>query len=833
MSAISYHNTVQNLFPQKDSIPAFPQKDSIIENSTAKKSTRNFYWYFRPIAIFFRLTGNLPLKNLHSKHSQDVQFGYCTIPVLYVFFLLGASLAALAYFYDWGAFVPLLHERDYAIMLIYLFLIIFRSLMCWGFTLTTSRDFAKLIRLLDEFDERRLDCFPDICAGERNLYKWTVVPMIFSIFCMSIMNAELIIFYIVIMHPQVPLYYYSLIAAFSILSTWQIAPSLLYTYFSYSIKSNFESINTTFTQMFALHEWYLDKDMDDITINITTKIRNIRALHGMMSDANLFPQKDSIIENSTAKKSTRNFYWYFRPIAIFFRLTGNLPLKNLHSKHSQDVQFGYCTIPVLYVFFLLGASLAALAYFYDWGAFVPLLHERDYAIMLIYLFLIIFRSLMCWGFTLTTSRDFAKLIRLLDEFDERSIKSNFESINTTFTQMFALHEWYLDKDLDDITINMTTKIRNIRALHGMMSDAVNLLNKCYERNEVTAETEDAKIEQIENRQLRNRENIQPPARYRDDIVACAAVVEEPQTYEEAKSSNEMQAEYIAASDAVAEIVWLRNFLKEIKISKVVASAPPAPDEDAIIQNITRKRSTATKSFYWYFRPVAIFLRLLGNLPLKNLHSGNCHDVQFSYCSIPVLYVLILFSGSLTAIAHFHDWIIFVTLVLVRDHILLLVYMLLIIFRSLFCCIFSLKTSKNFAKLIKLLDEFDERRMDYFPNVRVPNRTLLQWTISPMLYGTFTMSIMVGELTFFYLAVMQPKTSLEYYTLIVAFCVFSTWQVAPSFLYTYFCYSIRSNFKIINKTFKEVFSLDEWYLDKEIDDITIDMTIKMRKIRALH
>ncbi|KAK9680014.1 Trehalose receptor [Popillia japonica] len=269
------------------------------------------------------------------------------------------------------------------------------------------------------------------------------------------------------------------------------------------------------------------------------------------------------------------------------------------------------------------------------------------------------------------------------------------------------------------------------------------------------------------------------------------------------------------------------------VQKVVASAPPAPDEDAIIQNITRKRSTATKSFYWYFRPVAIFLRLLGNLPLKNLHSGNCHDVQFSYCSIPVLYVLILFSGSLTAIAHFHDWIIFVTLVLVRDHILLLVYMLLIIFRSLFCCIFSLKTSKNFAKLIKLLDEFDERRMDYFPNVRVPNRTLLQWTISPMLYGTFTMSIMVGELTFFYLAVMQPKTSLEYYTLIVAFCVFSTWQVAPSFLYTYFCYSIRSNFKIINKTFKEVFSLDEWYLDKEIDDITIDMTIKMRKIRALH
>lgn len=269
------------------------------------------------------------------------------------------------------------------------------------------------------------------------------------------------------------------------------------------------------------------------------------------------------------------------------------------------------------------------------------------------------------------------------------------------------------------------------------------------------------------------------------------------------------------------------------VQKVVASAPPAPDEDAIIQNITRKRSTATKSFYWYFRPVAIFLRLLGNLPLKNLHSRNCHDVQFSYCSIPVLYVLILFSGSLTAIAHFHDWIIFVTLVLVRDHILLLVYMLLIIFRSLFCCIFSLKTSKNFAKLIKLLDEFDERRMDYFPNVRVPNRTLLQWTISPMLYGTFTMSIMVGELTFFYLAVMQPKTSLEYYTLIVAFCVFSTWQVAPSFLYTYFCYSIRSNFKIINKTFKEVFSLDEWYLDKEIDDITIDMTIKMRKIRALH
>ncbi|KAK9722236.1 hypothetical protein QE152_g19782 [Popillia japonica] len=61
-----------------------------------------------------------------------------------------------------------------------------------------------------------------------------------------------------------------------------------------------------------------------------------------------------------------------------------------------------------------------------------------------------------------------------------------------------------------------------------------------ERNEVTAENENAEIEQIENTQLWNRENIQPPAHYRDDIMACAAVLEEPQTYEEAKSSNEMQ-----------------------------------------------------------------------------------------------------------------------------------------------------------------------------------------------------------------------------------------------------------------------------------------------------
>lgn len=283
MSAISY-NTVQKVIASAPPAEA-PGEDAIIENISMRKSTRNFYWYFRPIAIFFSLMGNLPLKNLHSKQCQDVQFAYCSFPVLYVLLLLGSSLAAIAYFYDWGVILVLVVKRDYAIMLIYMFLIISRSLMCWGFTLRTSRDFAKLIKLLDEFDERRTECFPDLSIGERNLYKWTVAPMIYSVFCMSIMNTELIIFYIVIMQPTVPLHFYSLLVAFCILSTWQITPSLLYSYFCYTIKSNFKGINTTFIQMFALDEWYLDKELDDITIDMTTKIRNIRALHGLMTDA--------------------------------------------------------------------------------------------------------------------------------------------------------------------------------------------------------------------------------------------------------------------------------------------------------------------------------------------------------------------------------------------------------------------------------------------------------------------------------------------------------------------------------------------------------------------
>ncbi|KAK9737595.1 hypothetical protein QE152_g10582 [Popillia japonica] len=158
-----------------------------------------------------------------------------------------------------------------------------------------------------------------------------------------------------------------------------------------------------------------------------------------------------------------------------------------------------------------------------------------------------------------------------------------------------------------------------------------------ERNEVTAETEDAKIEQIENRQLRNRENIQPSARYRDVIVACAAVVEEPQTYEEAKLSNEMQQ----WQEAMEEEIYMeqpQGFTEGDLVCKLqrsiygVKQSPQDSDEKNEMSNKPHREAVGSLMFATVSRPDIMFAVNQCLQGTKNIEIRYNGDLQLTIYS---------------------------------------------------------------------------------------------------------------------------------------------------------------------------------------------------------
>ncbi|KAK9679308.1 hypothetical protein QE152_g40129 [Popillia japonica] len=242
----------------------------------------------------------------------------------------------------------------------------------------------------------------------------------------------------------------------------------------------------------------------------------------------------------------------------------------------------------------------------------------------------------------------------------------------------------------------------------------------------------------------------------------------------------------------------------------------------------------TTSCYEYFRPIAILLLVIGNLPLKNLQSKRSEMLAFSFCSFPVAYTMFLLIFSIIITVSLMDWVsIYLTLSTRLD--LKNEYILYVVFRSLFSCIFTMLHCRKLIKLVKVLDRFDHYVMETFKENSMDSRNYLKSTVLPLVLYIISAVVVNTELIHFFIASTGiVVTGTGKYVLIITCTVVGIWQVTPMFLYQYFVAVMYFNFKRLNAIFFKLVPVEKWYLESvSVDEFVTDMKDVVKDIRQLH
>lgn len=258
----------------------------ILQTNRNNIKHHTFYSYFKPIAIFFRLIGTFPLKNLHNEQCESLQFSICSIPMLYTLILVILSLTVIVTFLDWDGIMGRLHVR-FDFTTVYVLLVMLRSFNCCYFCLVRSKKFLKLVKLLHLFDLNIIEVFKENSVDDRSFLKCTIAPMIYCVVCTFFLNIELVTFFIRAISKTRfdDERFYILVATYSVMMFWQIGPMFLYQYFAFSLNINFRRMNSAFFEMFPIENWYLESiSVDDIAANIKNVVKDIRQLHILMAD---------------------------------------------------------------------------------------------------------------------------------------------------------------------------------------------------------------------------------------------------------------------------------------------------------------------------------------------------------------------------------------------------------------------------------------------------------------------------------------------------------------------------------------------------------------------
>ncbi|XP_050499577.1 uncharacterized protein LOC126880034 isoform X5 [Diabrotica virgifera virgifera] len=234
------------------------------------------------------------------------------------------------------------------------------------------------------------------------------------------------------------------------------------------------------------------------------------------------------------------------------------------------------------------------------------------------------------------------------------------------------------------------------------------------------------------------------------------------------------------------------------------------------------------NFYWYFRPWAILLSILGIFPLKNIFKSDPTMVTFRFFSLPNLYSLFLFK-SLNFITVRYGMIIFESNSATQRCFQMVV--LLTSVRAFFALVTFLKTARRSPTLIKLLHFYDEQKEDFVMISECKLKQFLLWTVFPMLLSSFsfvafakcTAAIAQGILR---RDIQESQTGKA---AAASFGLLSIWYIFPNSLYIYLCSRIAYNFSQLNQSLKiKVFSKDDGFQEKSSVDYEI-----IERYRYLH
>ncbi|GJQ87129.1 hypothetical protein Trydic_g23976 [Trypoxylus dichotomus] len=255
---------------------------------------------------------------------------------------------------------------------------------------------------------------------------------------------------------------------------------------------------------------------------------------------------------------------------------------------------------------------------------------------------------------------------------------------------------------------------------------------------------------------------------------------------------------------------------------------------------TRKTNELRKSqnFYYYFRPIAIFCRILGVLPLKNLNDCSCQSLEFRYLSASTIYTLFLFIVCTGVSLYFFDFTNLEANILKSSEAVMwrFVVIALMIARAFMYCFFCVNRSKKYVKLIKLLDLFDKEKnkKNRKTSIVKDDSGLISKVIIPVLIGGVTTAVtLVDFVTFCYLTLIHVNSQQFPSIWYVSFAILGLWQVLPLYLYIYFAFAVKNNFKTINKICLELIPIRKMYLAPEEHQPPSNMKEILRDIRLLY
>lgn len=159
-------------------------------------------------------------------------------------------------------------------------------------------------------------------------------------------------------------------------------------------------------------------------------------------------------------------------------------------------------------------------------------------------------------------------------------------------------------------------------------------------------------------------------------------------------------------------------------------------------------------------------------------------------------------------------------------------MSLIMIRSLMCCFYCATNSDGFVKLIKKLDEFDQKLMEIgVEDGRKSN--FIELTVKPLVSYVIVLLVIVTDLIGFSKSIVNLIVHKNFRRCAFLVCSFNgVWQVMPILLFIYFVKVIRRNFVVINDIIYKLIPDGDFLSVEKVDTSKLGSLKHVRLLRSL-
>lgn len=237
-----------------------------------------------------------------------------------------------------------------------------------------------------------------------------------------------------------------------------------------------------------------------------------------------------------------------------------------------------------------------------------------------------------------------------------------------------------------------------------------------------------------------------------------------------------------------------------------------------------------KTFYWYFRPLATFFKVMGTFPLDNVSSLDTSKLRFRLFGWPHIYSSAIFLISITLI------VILIKSIEHTNKILLVCFVVYVMMgRSIASFLmYGAHSFRQLPQLIQLMDNFDRRKQEIIKEQRDPRRNLFWLTIFPAIFIVVTIGVTSVLCLKVINTIFAEETDLgmKKVTSVFLFGFVINMEVFLSLQYIYFAKNIAARFREINKTMIDL-GLTTDYMNNLLPKYPLDMYVTLCKIRLLH